>query len=330
MPARRCTERILQMRAVVIDRKGLRFESQYPEPVQDRHETVVRVLLVGICNTDIEILKGYMDFRGVPGHEFVGIVESSDWPNLVGKRVVGEINCPCGTCPACRAGRGHHCPSRTVLGIFGRDGAFAERLVLPAMNLHVVPNDVSDEDAVFTEPLAAAFRIPEQMPIDPRTRAVVLGAGKLGNLVAQVLKLSTPNVMVVGRHKEKLALLASVGIETALTSEISDVSADLVVDCTGSAQGLNDALKIVRAEGTVVVKSTVNERTATDVTGIVVNEVTVVGSRCGPFLPALRALEDRSVVVKSLVSDVIPIEQVERAFDLAQDNSSMKVLMRVS
>ncbi|MCD6288781.1 MAG: alcohol dehydrogenase catalytic domain-containing protein [Candidatus Hydrogenedentes bacterium] len=318
------------MRAVVIDRKGLRFESQYPEPVQDGHETVVRVLLVGICNTDIEILKGYMDFRGVPGHEFVGIVESSDWPNLVGKRVVGEINCPCGTCPACRAGRGHHCPSRTVLGIFGRDGAFAERLVLPAMNLHVVPNDVSDEDAVFTEPLAAAFRIPEQMPIDPRTRAVVLGAGKLGNLVAQVLKLSTPNVMVVGRHKEKLALLASVGIETALTSEISDVSADLVVDCTGSAQGLSDALKIVRAEGTVVVKSTVNERTATDVTGIVVNEVTVVGSRCGPFLPALRALEDRSVVVKSLVSDVIPIEQVEHAFDLAQDNSSMKVLMRVS
>jgi threonine dehydrogenase-like Zn-dependent dehydrogenase len=318
------------LRAVVFDKEGLRLETAYPDPECGDHEAVVRVVMAGICNTDLEIVKGYMGFSGVLGHEFVGVVESSDWPGLADKRVVGEINCACGTCPTCHADRPHHCPKRSVLGIAGRDGAFADRLVLPAVNLHVVPDGVKDEQAVFAEPLAAAFRIPEQVRVDERTEAVVLGAGKLGNLVGQVLKLSTQHVLVLGRHREKLSLLEDMDIETALADETPDVRADLVVDCTGRPEGLSKALEIVRPEGTVVVKSTVAERTEADITGMVVNEVTVVGSRCGPFLPALRALQDNKVRVEPLVSDVLPLDRATEAFELAGKPGATKVLLRVS
>lgn len=318
------------MRVIVFDKKGLRFETDYPEPERGEHETVIRVLMAGICNTDLEIVKGYMRFHGVLGHEFVGIVESSDWSNLIGKRVVGEINCVCGTCSMCRADRSHHCTRRSVLGISGRDGAFADRLVLPAVNLHVLPDTVTDEAATFVEPLAAAFRIPEQVPIDGHVKAVVLGAGKLGNLSAQVLKLSTPHVLAIGRHREKLDLLDGLGVDTATVDEVHDVEADLVIDCTGSPDGFGMAMNLVRPEGTVVVKSTVAEQTKADITGMVVNEVTVVGSRCGPFLPALRALQDHAVEVEQLVSETFPIERAAEAFDVARGSNAMKVLIRVS
>jgi len=319
------------MRAVVFDEKGLRVETDYPEPQPGENEALVRVLIAGICNTDLEITRGYMEFRGVLGHEFVGVVESStDWPSLVGKRVVGEINCACGYCPTCRADLSHHCPNRSVLGIAGRDGAFADKLVLPAVNLHVVPDNVKDEEAVFTEPLAAAFRIVEQITVDSRTRAVVLGDGKLGTLVAQALKMHTSEIRVVGKHTDKLELLAEIGIATSRVDETAELEADLVIDCTGRADGLALALDIVRPTGTIVMKSTVAERTEADMARVVVDEISLVGSRCGPFMPALRALQDKSVVVEPLISDQLPLGRAMDAFELAQQPGILKVLLKVS
>ena len=319
------------MRAVVFDEKGLRVETGYPEPESGENDALVRVLVAGICNTDLEITRGYMEFRGVLGHEFVGVVESStDWSSLVGKRVVGEINCVCGQCPTCRAGRPNHCVARIVLGIAGRDGAFADKLVLPAVNLHVVPDEVSDEEAVFTEPLAAAFRIVEQMKVDSHTRAVVLGDGKLGMLVAQVLRMHTAEIRVVGKHADKLELLAGIGIATSRVDEGTDFDADLVVDCTGRADGLTLALDIVRPMGTIVMKSTVAERTEAEMSRIVIDEISLVGSRCGPFMPALRALQDKSVVVEPLISDTFPLDKAVDAFELAQRAGSFKILLKVS
>jgi len=318
------------MRAIVYDEDGLRLDTEYPEPVPDEHDTLVRVLLAGICDTDIEITKGYMEFRGVLGHEFVGVVETSDWPSLVGRRVVGEINCACGRCPMCRADESHHCPHRTVLGIAGRDGAFADRLMLPAVNLHVVPDNVHDREAVFTEPLAAAFRIVEQIEIGSRTRAVILGDGKLGALVAQVLKMHTPEIVLVGKHIEKLNVIAGIGVSTTHIDETADLEADVVVDCTGRPEGMSVALDIVRPLGTIVMKSTVAERTEADITRMVVDEITLVGSRCGPFLPALRALEDHAVQVEPLISYELPLDRAMDAFSLAQQHETFKVLIRVS
>ena len=319
------------MRAVVFDEKGLRVETGYPEPEQRENDALVRVLVAGICNTDLEITRGYMQFSGVLGHEFIGVVEAStDWSSLVGKRVVGEINCPCGQCPTCRADLSNHCPNRTVLGIVGRDGAFADKLVLPAVNLHVVPDEVSDEEAVFTEPLAAAFRIVEQTKVDSHTRAVVLGDGKLGMLVAQVLRMHTAEIRVVGKHTDKLELLAGIGIATSDVDEGAELDADLVVDCTGRADGLALALDIVRPMGTIVMKSTVAERTEADMARIVVDEISLVGSRCGPFMPALRALQETSVVVEPLILETLSLDKALDAFDLAQRPESLKVLLKVS
>jgi len=318
------------MRALAYEDNLLRLDTQYPEPRSGENEAVVRVLVAGICNTDMEITKGYMDFRGVLGHEFVGVVEESDWPDIIGKRVVGEINCACGTCRMCRADMSHHCPNRSVLGIAGHDGAFADKLVLPAVNLHVVPDSVKDEEAVFTEPLAAAFRIVEQVAVDPRTCAVVLGDGKLGLLVAQVLKLHTLEICLVGKHRAKLGLLDGTGIRTLLVEDVSQLDADLVIDCTGRPQGLQLALEIVRPLGTVVVKSTVADRIDADVTRMVVNEITLVGSRCGPFMPALRALEERVIDVNPLVSGQLPFDRAMEAFDLARQPETIKILLRIS
>jgi threonine dehydrogenase-like Zn-dependent dehydrogenase len=290
-------------------------------------EALIRVRMAGICNTDIELLRGYMNYRGIIGHEFVGVVEKSPDPSLLGKRVVGEINCACGECRECRSGHPRHCTSRTVLGIAGRGGAFAEYVALPIQNLHLVPDAVTDEQAVFTEPLAAACRIPEQLHVNPSTDIVVLGDGKLGLLVAQVLSLTGAGVTVVGRHHHKLAIMKSMGIRVRDAGEISDLNVDVVVECTGRPAGLQAAISIVRPCGTIVMKSTYFGELVFPQSELVVDEVSLVGSRCGPFEPALHLLERKAVDAGVLIEAIYPLEEGLRAFERAESPESLKVLL---
>jgi len=315
------------LKAVVYDGE-LRFVSGRRDPVPADGESLVRVLLAGICNTDLEITRGYMDFRGVLGHEFVGVVERSADEGLVGKRVVGEINCGCGRCPLCESGRHRHCRNRTVLGIRGRDGALAEYLTLPTTNLHVVPDSVPDDVVVFAEPVAAAFRIVENIDVRQYARWVVLGDGKLGLVAAQVLKQAGTRVVLGGRHAEKMRVARSLGIEAVPSTELACDSADAVVECTGRARGLNRALEIARPEGVVVLKSTVADSADTNLALQVIDEIMVVGSRCGPFPPALAALESGAVRVRPMITATYPLEEADTAFRKARDPESLKVLVR--
>ena len=287
----------------------------------------MRVTLAGICNTDLEITRGYMAFRGVPGHEFVGIVEEADSrPDLVGARVVGEINCGCGHCEWCLSGLSRHCPTRTVLGIAGRDGAFAEYLRLPVANLWPVPDNVDNAAAVFTEPLAACFEVLEQIHVLPGWRVAVLGDGKLGLLMAQVAALPGCEVTAFGKHPERLAFLATRGISTATPGAQAEGKWDVVVECTGKAEGLALAKDLVKPRGTVVLKTTVAGKSEIALAPFVVDEVTVIGSRCGPFAPALRALANNTVDVRPLVSATYPLSEAERAFVHAA-RGALKVLL---
>ncbi len=282
----------------------------------------------GICNTDLELVRGYYPFAGVPGHEFVGRVErapgATRWE---GKRVVGEINASCHECPTCRAGRPTHCEARTVLGILGRDGAFAEHLTLPVENLHEVPDALPDEAAVFTEPTAAALEIQEQVRIGTADHVVVIGDGKLGNLVAQTLALRAGALEVVGRHASKLDLLAARGIRVRSEADLPARRADVVVECTGNPDGLALALRAVRPRGTVVLKSTYKGAAALDTAVAVVNELTLVGSRCGPFAPALELLASGKIDVAPLVHARYPLAEGLAAFDHAARPGVMKVLV---
>ncbi|HXK24901.1 MAG TPA: alcohol dehydrogenase catalytic domain-containing protein [Myxococcota bacterium] len=287
----------------------------------------VRVALAGVCNTDLELVRGYMDFRGVLGHEFVGVVEDgpSEW---VGRRVVGEINFACGRCETCAAGLVRHCPVRKVMGIAGADGAFAELVRVPLSNLHAVPDTVPDARAVFTEPLAAAFEILEQVEVGPRTRCAVLGDGKLGLLCAQVLAGAGARVLAVGRHEQKLARLSGRGIETVLASDWRPEPHDVVVEATGRADGFRAAVAATRPRGTLVLKSTLAESPRTDLAPIVIHEITVVGSRCGPFEPALRALAEDRVDVDSLVSRRVPLARADEALARAAEPGALKILIQ--
>jgi len=297
-------------------------------------EALIRMICAGICNTDLEIIQGYMSFRGVLGHEFVGRVEECEDRSWIGKRVVGEINLPCGQCDFCRSGMGNHCPARTVLGISGKDGAFAEYLTLPVKNLHAVPNNVSDLDAVFTEPLAAALEILEQVPIQNFHRCIVLGDGKLGQLIARVLKPHCPDLNVIGKHEHKLDLLRQVGIKTQMMEKVIDwvedleKLPDLVVEATGSALGLGMALELVRPRGTLVLKSTFHGRTSLDLSPLVVNEITVVGSRCGPFAKALDLLASGQLDLSRLIIGVLPLDQGLEAVEMAQAKGTLKVILK--
>jgi threonine dehydrogenase-like Zn-dependent dehydrogenase len=316
------------MKALYFD-GDIRLIDDYPRPERGKDEALVRVLKAGICNTDLEIVRGYMSFCGVPGHEFVGIVAEAENSQLIGQRIVGEINCPCGTCELCVAGKDRHCPERTVLGIQGRDGAFAEYLVLPERNLHVVPDEVSDEEAVFVEPLAAAFRILEQVDVRDDDTAIVLGDGKLGLLVAQVLNTRAARVILVGRHKEKLRLAEQFGIETRLDDQPPDESAPLVVDCTGSRDGVRQALKMTVPQGTVVVKSTVADESCLPMARAVVNEVTLVGSRCGPFEPAMDSLRTGTVAVQPLITGRFGLDAGPEAMAAAAQNHAIKIVIQM-
>jgi threonine dehydrogenase-like Zn-dependent dehydrogenase len=315
------------MRALLLDGK-LKLVADYPTPAPPPGEALIRVNLAGVCNTDLELVKGYMQFRGVPGHEFVGVVErapgAEEWE---GRRVVGEINAACGDCPTCRAGHPTHCPCRTTLGIAGRDGAFTEYLTLPIRNLHPVPNTLPDELAVFTEPLAAACEILQQVHVRPTDRAVVLGDGKLGLLCAQVLALTGCDLTAVGHHPEKLDILARRGIRTALEDELVEVGADLVVEASGHPAGYAAARRLVRPRGTIVLKSTYHGSLDADLTMAVVDEATLVGSRCGPFGPALRLLEQGLVDVLPLIHAHFPLSEALAAFEHAARPGTLKVLV---
>jgi len=299
-------------------------------PTPGPGEALVQVLLAGICNTDLEIARGYMNFRGVLGHEFVGrVVEGpAAWQ---GARVVCEINFACGACEACERGLERHCPARRVLGIQGADGAFAEFVCVPIANLHRVPDPLQDEAAVFCEPLAAAFEILEQVGAGPETRCRVYGDGKLGVLVAQVLQSTGAQVEVVGRHETKLATLRALGIATRLAKPADGSGArdlvDLSVEATGSPEGLRMAIAGTRPRGTLVLKSTVAERHRVDLAAIVIHEISIVGSRCGPFAPALRALAEGRVTVAPLISERISLSRAPEALERAAQRGVLKVLL---
>jgi threonine dehydrogenase-like Zn-dependent dehydrogenase len=316
------------MKALVIEDE-LRLE-EVPMPIREPGESLIRVLTAGVCNTDLEILKGYMGFKGILGHEFAGVVEESDNAQLVGQRVVGEINCVCYQCDFCQREMPNHCSNRTVLGILGRYGAFAEYLTLPDENLHIVPEALEDDSAVFTEPVAAAHRILEQISIEKTDKIIVLGAGKLGQLIAQVLNPKCKQLTCVGRNNWKLEILKDLGIRVAAEdSLLQRHQADIVVDATGVYQGFTRALELVRPEGTVVLKTTVTHPTALEMSLPVINEVRVIGSRCGPFRPALESLMLGRVTVGPLISETYELKDGVRALERASAREVMKVLIHM-
>ncbi len=297
-------------------------------------EALVRVRLAGVCNTDLEIARGYAGFEGTLGHEFVGVVERAPGaPELEGRRVVGEINAGCGRCLWCRAGDARHCPERTVLGIVGRDGAFAEYLQLPASNLLPVPDEVPDERAVFAEPLAAACAVGERVRIETETRLAVVGDGKLGLLCAQALKAMTgAGVTLVGRHDAKLDVARSRGVRALKTDELPDSYArafDVAVEASGSPAGFETALKLLRPRGTLVLKSTFHGTTELNAAPVVVDEISIVGSRCGRFAPALELLRRNAVEVDALVHGEFPLSEGVRAMERAAEPGVLKVLLRM-
>ena len=322
------------MQALHWDGQQLRLQHGYTNPsIQDGQDemggfALVRVRLAGICSTDLQIFKGYMAFQGVPGHEFVG--EVSEGPaDLLGKRVVGEINFACGVCEMCGKGLQRHCPTRQVMGILHADGSFAEYMAVPVENLHVVPDSVTDEEAVFAEPLAAAFEILEQLQVRSSDDVIVLGDGKLGLLCAQVLHQTGARVTAVGKHPDKLGFLKKQGLGTCLLTDWKPSAADIVVEATGSEAGLALAIETVRPRGTLVLKSTVAAEHSLSLAPLVINEVTVVGSRCGVFPPALEALQHKRVNVSPLINKVYPLRAGVEAVNHASRAGVLKVLLRI-
>jgi threonine dehydrogenase-like Zn-dependent dehydrogenase len=316
--------------------KALRFENNKLHLAdigrpQAENEALVRVTMSGICNTDLEIVRGYAGFSGTIGHEFVGVVErADDAPHLLGKRVVGEINAGCGKCALCLSGDLRHCPERTVLGIVGRDGAHAEFLNLPSRNLLEVPAGVSDTQAVFTEPLAAAFGITEQLTPEPKHKIAVIGDGKLGILCAQALAIVNSNVTLIGKHREKLELAEKRGLETLLLPEAEKISRafDVAVEASGSENGFALALGLLKPRGKLVLKSTFHGEPKWAAARVVVDEITIIGSRCGRFAPALDILRGRLVDVESLISEEFSLSAGVAAMNRAAEKGVLKVLLR--
>ncbi|MDO9536449.1 MAG: alcohol dehydrogenase catalytic domain-containing protein [Bacillota bacterium] len=299
-----------------------------PKPVPGPQEALIRVTMAGICNTDLEVLAGYREFSGILGHEFVGVVESDPLGELTGKRVVGSITVFCGKCWHCRCDETSLCLDRTTIGINERDGAFAEFIALPRQNLHVVPAELSDMEAVLIEPLAAGMRVAEQVHIRPVHTVVVLGDGKLGLLSAKVLSTTGCNVTVVGKHADKLSLASSMGLRTAILDDFTG-PADVVLDCTGSVSGLETAIKLVRSGGTIVLKTTVAGKYNIDLSPIVVREIRVVGSRCGPFASTLALMERHNLDLSGMVEAVYPLIQGVEAFNHARRKGALKILLSI-
>ncbi|MEX2264911.1 MAG: alcohol dehydrogenase catalytic domain-containing protein [Bryobacteraceae bacterium] len=298
------------------------------KPRRNDGHALIRLLYGGICNTDLELQRGYYGFSGTPGHEFVGRVEEAGDAKLIGKRVVGEINLNCGKCGWCRRGLGRHCPTRTVLGIVRQPGAFRELFTLPERNLHLVPDSISNEAAVFTEPLAAACEILDQTKIPRGSEVAVLGDGKLGLLVAQALHAHGLRVLQFGRHRDKLRLAEAAGVSTEIAGDRYPRAAfDWVVEATGSPKGLQQAVAMVRPRGTVILKSTVHGTVPLDTAPAIVNEITLIGSRCGRFEPALDLLRRGRVKVENMISDSYPLADAPKAFRRAAQKGVLKVLL---
>ena len=297
-----------------------------PLPARPPGFALIRLLAAGICNTDLELQRGYYGFSGTPGHEFVGEVAEADNAALIGLRVVGEINLACGACDWCRAGLGRHCPHRTVLGIAGHPGAFSEYFTLPEGNLHSVPESISTERATFTEPVAAACEILDQVAIPRGGEVAVLGDGKLGLLAAQVLLAHRACVHLYGRHPAKLAIARACGAETFANGNLPASRYDWVVEATGAPVGLAAAIRMARPRGTVVMKSTVHGDVPLDTAPAIVNEITLVGSRCGRFEPALELLAGGRLRVEDMISDRFPLAEAARAFERAAASGVLKVL----
>lgn len=315
------------MRALFWDGHDLTHSSSHPVPHAEVGTAVVKVRLAGICSTDLQIFKGYMGFRGVPGHEFVGSVSAGP-EELIGKRVVAEINFGCGRCEFCVRELSRHCPDRRVMGILNADGAFAEYVAAPIANLHLVPETISDEEAVFTEPLAAACEILTQIEINPGDEVLVLGDGKLGNLCAQVLHTTGAKVTALGKHPEKLSLIKQSGVRTALLQDWQPRVFDVVVEASGSPGGLEIAMSAVRPRGTVVLKSTIADRHDVSLAPLVINEIAVLGSRCGVFADALAALTSRSVSVTPLIERVYALGDGLAGVEHAARPGARKILLK--
>jgi threonine dehydrogenase-like Zn-dependent dehydrogenase len=322
------------MQALVFNGKELKFDKHYPDPTLGNGEALIRPLKVGICATDLQLCRGYMDFTGVLGHEFVGIVEKvkgTKGKQLIGKRVVGTINCVCGKCDMCKRGLREHCRKRSVLGIQNRDGCFAEYFTLPVINLLEVPDSVDDDHAVFTEPLAAAYQILRQRTVEGRPYVTVLGDGRLGLLCAQVMTQLNATVRLVGKHQEKLALCEKWGVKHREVSEVGRrADQDIVVDCTGSPDGLELAMQMVRPRGKLVMKTTVAAnayKAPVDLSPLVINEIQLIGSRCGPFPDALYALASSKVDVISLISRRMKLSDGVEAFKAAKRSDMIKILL---
>lgn len=317
------------MRGIWLEEGELILRENLPRPAPPPGEALVKVLRAGVCNTDLELVRGFYPFTGILGHEFVGqVVEGA--PDLVGQRVVGEINAVCHQCAACKRGHPTHCSNRTALGIVGRDGAFAEYLILPAENLHPVPGEVSTDHATFTEPLAAALEIQEQIDVASDDRVLVVGVGKLGSLVAQTLALTGCEVVGVNRSPEKRARLARRGISVVDPQAVEAGIFDIAVEVTGNAAGFALAQKALRPRGTLVMKSTYAGCLEVNASPLVVNEITLVGSRCGPFLPALELLAAGRVDVESLIEHRFPLAEGLAAFEKAAQPGVLKVLLEMA
>jgi alcohol dehydrogenase len=312
------------MFAVFLDHKQVSTR-QLDVPSRRPGHALIQMLVAGICNTDLELQRGYYGFSGIPGHEFVGTVVEADSSGLTGKRVVGEINLACGRCSFCALGLGRHCDSRTVLGIVKHPGAFAEYLTLPESNLLLVPDHIPDEEAVFVEPLAAACEILEQAPLAAGSEVAVLGDGKLGLLIAQVLLAYGARVTIFGRHPGKLRIAEQAG---ALVGASGDCAFPFVVDSTGSAGGLRQAVSMVKPRGTVIMKSTIHNEVSIDMAPVIVNEITLLGSRCGLFEPALALLSAGKVDVRSMISAEFPLGDAPAAFAEAGRRGVLKVILR--
>jgi threonine dehydrogenase-like Zn-dependent dehydrogenase len=314
------------MKGIWLENQHLELRNDIPLPAIAADEVLVRVLRAGICNTDLELLRGYYPYQGVLGHEFVGIVEQGP-DNLINQRVVGEINATCGHCRYCLTGQATHCENRTVLGIVNRNGAFAEYLALPRKNLHPVPDSVSTDAATFTEPIAAALEIQEQVTITPQTKVLVVGDGKLGQLVAQTLALTGCDLLAIGRHAEKLANLTAQNIATGFAEAVTDRAFDIAVECTGNPDGFAIARRALRPRGILVLKSTYANQLSLDISSIVVDEITLIGSRCGPFSKALKLLMENKIKVDNLIQAKYPLNEGLAAFKHAQQRGVLKVLL---
>jgi threonine dehydrogenase-like Zn-dependent dehydrogenase len=306
------------------------IDTNSPEPAPGTGHALLAVTMAGICATDLEIVRGYMSFEGVLGHEFVGTVLAGP-RHLKGKRVVCEINCVCGKCEMCQSGLSTHCRNRTVLGIAGRDGCFAEHIAVPETNLHEVPDGISNEEAVFVEPVAAAIQVTKQVPVEPRMRVAVLGSGRLGLLVAQVLRTVGCRLELIGRNSDSLLVGEKKGIQSTLVADVAPRNdRDLVVDCTGSPQGLELAMRLVRPRGTIVLKSTFAQAAPINTAPLVVNEIELRGSRCGPFPDAIKMLARKQIDVLTMISKRFPLDRGLEALEAAADPRNIKVLLRIA